>query len=55
VSRVTNIGYMFHDATSFNQNLCEDAWVNSKANKKFHVYRVVRIYIRRSIFSTFQR
>merc|ERR1712051_625056 len=33
VSQVTNMGYMFYDATSFKHTLCGAAWVNSKAIK----------------------
>merc|ERR1719174_2518386 len=33
VSKVTNMDNMFADATSFEQNLCGDAWVHSKASK----------------------
>ena len=33
VSKVTNMDYMFADAASFEQNLCGDAWVHSKASK----------------------
>ena len=33
VSRVTNMQRMFYGASSFNQSLCGNAWVNSKASK----------------------
>merc|ERR1712032_1477254 len=33
VSSVTNMDYMFHEAKSFNLNLCGTAWVHSKASK----------------------
>merc|ERR1712048_1068570 len=33
VSRVTNMWRMFNEASSFNQTLCGEAWVNSKADK----------------------
>ena len=33
VSRVTNMNQMFYHATSFKQELCGAAWVNSKASK----------------------
>ena len=33
VSKVTKMNYMFWQATSFKQQLCQAAWVNSKASK----------------------
>ena len=33
VSEVNCMDYMFRRATSFNQQLCQPAWVNSKASK----------------------
>ena len=33
VSKVVDMHYMFWQATSFHQQLCQDAWVNSKASK----------------------
>ena len=33
VSSVTNMNSMFYEASEFKQNLCGDAWVQSKASK----------------------
>ena len=35
VGQVANMEMMFNGATSFKQTLCGEAWVNSKANKRF--------------------